>query len=279
MAKKIWFLLAVIIASSPCFSRSKNPSLLEEQAAYYRDLGLKAQREGNIELAYQYYQKAIELDPFYASVYNDMGVIWEAKGKDSLAERFYKKALEVDPNFLAAYTNLALLYEKKGNFLEAIRYWKARYKKGKKGELWRERAKEHLIALSARFPELKKELLQEKALNLSRELALKRQKEKAKKLEEARLCFDKGLSFFNQAKYMEAQQEFKKVLELNPPDKELLKKSRQFYIESLRENLKKKASLCLNQSRSYFEQEDYLSALQELRKAQELIVQIPKNKK
>lgn len=256
-------------------------NLIKKQARHYRKLGLEAQEKGQIATAYQFYEKALKLDPFYAEVHNDLGVMYEARGEDEKAEESYLRALEIDPNLLGAYTNLALFYEKKGDFLKAINYWRLRYKKGKKGELWTERAKEHLLVLAERFPSLKREFLEEDALELSKEVIFKKRKLREEKIKKMREYLNEGISLFKKEKYREAGRQFQKVLEvgIEPEDREareIIDQARRYYTLSLKEELLRRAGFSLQQSLAYFEQGDYLSTLEEIRKAEKLISEIPR---
>ena len=121
-------------------SRGKNPasglvdisedqeklSELQRQARVYRDQGLGMQKLGQLEAAMAFYQKALELDPFYAVVYNDLGVVYEALGNTERAEDSYLQAVKIDPKYLSPYTNLALLCEERRDMNKAAVYWKKR---------------------------------------------------------------------------------------------------------------------------------------------------------
>jgi Flp pilus assembly protein TadD len=116
----------------------------------YRDKGYNAQRVGNLDMALNYYQKAVQLDPYYAVAYNDMGVILESKGINEGAKEAYVKAISVDPNYLSAYYNLAALCEKEGDLNEAAYYWRMRINLGDWSDAWTWKAKENLEKLEAK---------------------------------------------------------------------------------------------------------------------------------
>jgi len=116
----------------------------------YRDKGYQAQRLGNLDMALNYYQKAIDLNPYYAVAYNDIGVVLESKGDTKRAKEAYLRAISLEPNYLSAYYNLAALYEKESDFDQAAYYWRMRINLGDWSDVWTWRAKEHLEDLGAR---------------------------------------------------------------------------------------------------------------------------------
>lgn len=151
---------------SNCYAAS-----LKDEAINYRQKGYETQMLGDLDLALSYYQKAIQLDPYYVSCYNDLGIVYEMKGWLDKAEEVYLKAIQLDPNYLPSYSNLALLYERKNNILKAAEFWRKRTKLGSPRELWTEKAKEKLRkALWLLPPELKKEILEDEAAELSKEI-------------------------------------------------------------------------------------------------------------
>jgi tetratricopeptide (TPR) repeat protein len=107
----------------------------------YRDNGLEAQRRGDLDLALNYYQKAVELNPGYAVAYNDLGIIYEAKGDTKRAEENYLQAIKLEPDYLSPYSNLALIYENRRDFKDAAYYWKKRSELGSSSDPWTVKAK------------------------------------------------------------------------------------------------------------------------------------------
>ncbi|MFH2144918.1 MAG: tetratricopeptide repeat protein [Candidatus Omnitrophota bacterium] len=109
-----------------------------------RNIGLQMQKKGDLDGALKYYQKAIEVDPNYATVYNDMGILYEQKEMDEKAKMAYLNALKADPRYIRAHSNLALLYEKSGDYNKAYYHWKQRVELGKPKDPWTLKAKERL---------------------------------------------------------------------------------------------------------------------------------------
>ena len=128
------------------------PSTLEArvelEAPVYRDQGYQAQQKGRLDLAVEYYEKAIAIDPFYATPHNDLGIVYEKRSELEKAEQEYLKTLSLDPRFLDAYANLALLYERMGKTDKAVVYWRKRVDFGHPNDPWTRKAMEHLSLLS-----------------------------------------------------------------------------------------------------------------------------------
>jgi superkiller protein 3 len=131
---------------SPSFSETKRNS---KTVQAYRDQGYEAQRLGNLDMALNYYQKAIELDPYYAVAYNDIGVVLEAQGSIDKAKESYTRAISLDSNYLSAYYNLAALYQKEGDSEQAAYYWRMRINLGNWSDVWTWRALENLEGLKS----------------------------------------------------------------------------------------------------------------------------------
>ena len=257
--------LVVSLLLCPFFS-SQAQNLSKAEARAYREEGYKLQSMGDFEGALVYYEKAAQMDPHYAEVHNDLGVVYEVLGDDEGALAAYKKVLEIDPEYLPAYTNLAFLYEKKGDIKNATIYWKKRYVAGKKGDYWWEVARQHLIELGT-YPQVRKEVLEEKAARLSREVAYKHEQERLKVLEEARLHFDIGNRAVQEGDYEVAVREFATAHSLNPPDEELKSKIRDLYQEAQRLYIRRQVLVDTESALDYIKKKDYLSAGEKLKNA------------
>jgi tetratricopeptide (TPR) repeat protein len=154
------FLIEIIAINFICLGFCSVASASsKQQAEQYRDSGLKAQAEGDMEKAYENYQKAQELYPTWPVIYNDLGIILEAKAQLNEAEAMYFKAMALDDKYPSSYTNLAILYERKQDFSNAIFYWKKRIEFGPANDIWVERAKERIRILGLYEPEEVKDRL------------------------------------------------------------------------------------------------------------------------
>ena len=56
-------------------------------------------RKGELDLAIQNYNKALELKPDYTDAYNNRGLAYGRKGELDLAIQNYDKALELKPDY------------------------------------------------------------------------------------------------------------------------------------------------------------------------------------
>ncbi|MDP2981123.1 MAG: tetratricopeptide repeat protein [Candidatus Omnitrophota bacterium] len=120
---------------------------VSSEAEQYRTKGYDAQQRGDIDTAIEWYQKAANLRPEYASPHNDLGILFETKGWLDRAEAEYQRALAIDPNYKEVHTNLALLYERKGELEKAAFHWMKRYKLGDSNDQWAQEAKARLEKL------------------------------------------------------------------------------------------------------------------------------------
>lgn len=141
---------------------------MQGQAQAYRDQGLILQKQGDLEGALAYYQKAILLNPRYATAYNDIGVILEAAGQPEEAKKMYIKATEVDPDYPNSYSNLALLYESQKDYTNAIIAWIKRSVLGGPNDPWAEVARRRLEDIARIYPEAYSEISEKYEKNLQR---------------------------------------------------------------------------------------------------------------
>ncbi len=256
------FILTII----PLVVCAQVSEVLKKEARLYREEGYRRQSWGDLKEALKYYQKAVELDPYYYEAYNDIGVVLEALGDREGAIRMYKKALELNPSYVAPYTNLALLYEEANDIEKATYYWKKRYLLGKKGEYWREKAVEHLVKLGT-YPELKRELLAKKILDFSKEIAYKREQERLKKIEEAKLHLNLALDYLDRHDYDKALKELQLASLLQPPDPTLQLEISHYLEEANKGKIRYMIRNYVEQALDCLERDDYNSAAERLKEA------------
>jgi len=178
----------------------------------------------------------------------------------------YKRVLEMNPGYLPAYTNLAFFYERTGDIKNATHYWIKRYELGEDGDYWRTVAQQHLLKLGS-YPQVRQEMLEREAAQLSRELMYKNEQERLKSLEEAQLHFDVGNRAFIEGDYELAAKEFTTVLYLNPSDEDLKLKTREMYEKAERLYLRNEALVNAQRALDYIDEGDYPAAGKRLKDA------------
>ncbi|KZN52485.1 tetratricopeptide repeat protein [Pseudoalteromonas luteoviolacea] len=80
-------------------------------AMFYNNKGALNMVEGNHDLAFSYFQAAIELDSNYTSAWANLAILYRMKEEFRTAEAFYNQAISLDPNNNTAKGNLAVLYD------------------------------------------------------------------------------------------------------------------------------------------------------------------------
>jgi len=267
--------LFLIFLSFPSLVFSVTPGV-KEQARLHREEGYKLQSRGDIRGALSFYLKAVHMDSSYKEAYNDAGVAYESLGDLQKAEEMYLRAVDIDPNYPAPYANLGFLYEKINRPRKSVFYWKKRFRLGSPGDYWRRKSWEHLQKLGARFPDIKREIMEEEAAQLSIELVYKREQERLENLKEARLHYNLGFDAFAKGLYEDAEKEMLTVIDLDPSDEGLLRDAKKYHKTAREFKVRKKIGAYLDNGFNYLEEGDYLSLTQELRKALALIPEIPR---
>ena len=84
-------------------------------------LGVLFCQLANYDLAIKYIRKALQFRPSdIASAHYNLGCALEEKGQFDEAITQYQKAIELNPFFAAAYSNLGCALQEKGQLDEAI---------------------------------------------------------------------------------------------------------------------------------------------------------------
>jgi tetratricopeptide (TPR) repeat protein len=66
------------------------------------------------------HQRAIELDPTFATPHNNLGVVYSDLGRQDEAIAAFQRAIELDPDFAAPHNNLGSVYRRQGRYEEAV---------------------------------------------------------------------------------------------------------------------------------------------------------------
>jgi tetratricopeptide (TPR) repeat protein len=86
----------------------------------YKNRGVFFQEKGRFDRAIEDYDKAIDLDPFYAHAYNNRGLALEKTGRLDKAFADYDKAIALKPANYSSFTNRGLAFDKAGRLDKAI---------------------------------------------------------------------------------------------------------------------------------------------------------------
>ncbi|MBE9066530.1 tetratricopeptide repeat protein [Leptolyngbya cf. ectocarpi LEGE 11479] len=93
---------------------------LSEEAYAVNWLGLAYQAQERYDEAIASYQKAIALDPDYATAYNNLGTTYSELKQYDDAIASYQKAIALDPDYAKAYSNLGTTYSDLKQYDDAI---------------------------------------------------------------------------------------------------------------------------------------------------------------
>jgi tetratricopeptide (TPR) repeat protein len=83
-------------------------------------IGLIYEKRSHFNLAINYYQKAISVDPTFSAAYNYLGVIYKKQLNYKSAIDSFQKAITINPKQPQAYYNHGRLLAERGNLKEAI---------------------------------------------------------------------------------------------------------------------------------------------------------------
>ena len=91
----------------------------------YNSIAITYFYEEKLDLAKEYYEKALDLDEKYTFALNGLAKIYLAENNYSKTRNLLERSLRLDPsvNNRGVYADLANVAEKQGNYDEAIRYW------------------------------------------------------------------------------------------------------------------------------------------------------------
>ena len=98
----------------------KLPGLNNNLANAYHSYGLQSRDSSIFSRCFEYYKRAIELDPEYAAAYYSLGHAYKHAGNLEGAIYCWEKALEVDPDFRKALFDLATFYLNAGDKVKAF---------------------------------------------------------------------------------------------------------------------------------------------------------------
>src|SRR4051812_16597527 len=96
---------AVLLSASPALADARGDA--KEQVAF----GINVAQRGLWREAIYRWEKAVQLDPTFASAFNDLAIAYEHEGQLDKARKAYERALELDPNNTQIRQNYELFKE------------------------------------------------------------------------------------------------------------------------------------------------------------------------
>jgi radical SAM protein with 4Fe4S-binding SPASM domain len=75
------------------------------------NLAIQNHQNNNLQVAQNYYHKALKMDPDFAAAHYNLGDIFGKLGKNLKAKDCFEKAIEINPNLADAHNNLGVIFE------------------------------------------------------------------------------------------------------------------------------------------------------------------------
>ena len=120
--------LALSLAAPPGWAASIGKAVSSSSAGAAKSAdftaGEKAAMDGNFESAVGYFTKAVGADPTSADAYNLLGFSYRKLDNADLAFEYYNEALKIDPNHLGANEYIGELYLEIGDLANAEKHLK-----------------------------------------------------------------------------------------------------------------------------------------------------------
>jgi tetratricopeptide (TPR) repeat protein len=86
----------------------------------YNNLGLSFFRKGQLDRATAQYQKALEINPFYADALGNLGHALLEEGQLDRGFAQFQRAVEINPGYLEAHTSLGVASFKRGRWMTLL---------------------------------------------------------------------------------------------------------------------------------------------------------------
>ena len=93
-----------------------NKNLLLEETY---NLAIKNHQEGRLDVAQEFYNQVLKINPDHSVAHNNLGVIFDNLGKYQKAKECYEKAIEINSNYVDAHYNLGVIFYTLGNYNKA----------------------------------------------------------------------------------------------------------------------------------------------------------------
>jgi type IV pilus biogenesis/stability protein PilW len=114
----IWVLMMGVLLAG-CATGKKQLQREGDAQAHYK-IGISYLNEGQTQMAFVEFQKALEANPKDKSFHYALGYTYDRMGRFTDAALSYRRALEFDPNFAEAHNGLGVVYAELLQYPEAI---------------------------------------------------------------------------------------------------------------------------------------------------------------
>jgi tetratricopeptide (TPR) repeat protein len=84
------------------------------------NLAIKNHQEGKTDIALEFYNKVLKINPNHSQALNNLGVIFQNQMNHEKAKEYYEKALEINLNYSDAHYNLGNIFKDLGENQKAI---------------------------------------------------------------------------------------------------------------------------------------------------------------
>ena len=67
------------------------------------NLAIKNHQEGRLDVAQEFYNQVLKINPNHSTAHNNLGVIFDNLGKYQKAKECYENAIEINSNYVYAH--------------------------------------------------------------------------------------------------------------------------------------------------------------------------------
>ncbi|MDD5031954.1 MAG: O-antigen ligase family protein [Patescibacteria group bacterium] len=107
---------------SPYLNNEHREEIKSEQVRLFEMMGLTASFKKDWDMALDYYQQALELDPHYPRLYKETADVYYKKGDLGRAISYNERGYRLNPKDSAWPLAIALLYQEQGDRVRAMEY-------------------------------------------------------------------------------------------------------------------------------------------------------------
>ncbi len=132
-AKPVVIALLIITSGYALLTYARNPVWKDEltlwndaaqkspkKARPYNNRGNAYKNQGNIQMAFSDFDKALAIDPDEADIYYNRGITYKEQGNIQQAISDFTRAIAINPRYTDAYYNRGTIYKDQGNIQQAF---------------------------------------------------------------------------------------------------------------------------------------------------------------